>query len=281
MRNILLPTLISSAVAFFAGCSHSASPAGDIPEGWTLEWEENFDSPTIDTTVWSRIDRGTADWNNYMSKADTCYDLRDGNLLLRGIAAYEGYGDSVPYLTGGLYTKGKKAFLYGRLDIRARIKGVQGSWPAIWLLPDPAFADSATDCAWPNGGEIDIMERLSLDTIAYQTVHSYYTLTLNRPDNPPHGSTGPIDPDGYNTYSVEMYPDSLRFLINDIHTFTYPRIDTEFEGQFPFSTPYYLLIDMQLGGGWVGEVKPDGLPAEMFVDRVRFYRRSDSVEKSN
>lgn len=271
MRKLII---ISFAAIIAGSCSNSAPMHDDIPEGWTLVWEENFDSAYLDTTIWSRIDRGTADWNNYMSKSDTCYDLSDGNLILRGIATYDGCGDSVPYLTGGIFSKGKKAFCDGRLDIRARILGSKGSWPAIWLLPDPEFSDSSKNCAWPYGGEIDIMERLSHDTIAYQTVHSYYTLTLNRADIPPHGSTGTIDPEGYNTYSVEMYPDSLRFLINDIHTFTYPRIETEYEGQFPFDSPFYLLIDMQLGGGWVGEVDPDELPAEMHVDRVRFYRHS-------
>ena len=36
--------------------------------------------------------------------------------------------------------------------------------------------------------------------------------------------------------------------------FVYPRIETEQEGQFPFDIPQYLLIDMQLGGTWVGPV---------------------------
>ncbi len=274
----LIPVAVA---ALMAGCSTSVSTPDDVPEGWTLEWEENFDSTAIDTTVWSRIDRGGVDWNNYMSKADTCYSVEDGNLILRGIAAYEGCGDTVPYLTGGIYTKGKKAFSNGRLDIRARIAGTKGSWPAIWLLPDAAFSDSTKNCNWPYGGEIDIMERLSRDTIAYQTVHSHYTFNLNRADNPPHGSTGPIDPDGYNTYSVEMWPDSLRFLINDVHTFTYPRIDTEYEGQFPFNSPFYLLIDMQLGGAWVGEVDPSELPALMYVDRVRFYRPADTADHND
>ncbi len=42
------------------------------------------------------------------------------------------------------------------------------------------------------------------------------------------------------------------FAVNHRHTYTYPRIDTDKEGQFPFYQPYYLLIDMQLGGfmGW-------------------------------
>ncbi len=54
---------------------------------------------------------------------------------------------------------------------------------------------------------------------------------------------------------------------------TYPRIDTAVDGQFPFDRPYYLLVDMQLGGNWVGSVDPSELPVEMEVDWVRYYKR--------
>lgn len=71
-----------------------------------------------------------------------------------------------------------------------------------------------------------------------------------------------------------MYPDSLVFFINDNHTFTYPRIETDKEGQYPFSDgQFYLLLDMQLGGSWVGAVEPDDLPVEMEIDWVRFYQK--------
>ena len=116
---------------------------------------------------------------------------------------------------------------------------------------------------WPKGGEIDIMERLNHDRIAYQTTHSYYTHVLGIKDNPPHGGINKINPEEYNIYSVDIYPDSLVFAVNHRHTYTYPRIDTDKEGQFPFYQPYYLLIDMQLGGSWVGAVYPKELPVEI------------------
>ena len=125
---------------------------------------------------------------------------------------------------------------------------------------------------WPEGGEIDIMERLNYDSVAYQTVHSNYTWELGI-DDPKHGTTAAIDPDGYNVYAVDKHRESLVFFINWKHSLTYPRIKTGKEGQFPFSErEFYLLLDMQLGGNWVGEVDPGTLPAEMYIDWVRFYR---------
>ncbi|MDB8880299.1 hypothetical protein PN586_05125 [Parabacteroides merdae] len=45
------------------------------------------------------------------------------------------------------------------------------------------------------------------------------------------------------------------------------------QGEFPFDKPYYLLIDMLLGGACIGEVDSLALPVEMKVGRVRYYRK--------
>jgi beta-glucanase (GH16 family) len=236
--------------------------------GWTLVWEENFDGDTFDASRWSKIPRHVSDWNNFMSDYDSCYQVTGGQLILRGLNNTALPDDTATFLTGGLFTKDKVGFGNGRIEIRAKLGKATGAWPAFWLLP-------FDNTSWPNGGEIDIMERLNGESIAYQTVHSPYTYTLGIKE-PKQGATGPIDPDGYNVYAIEMYPDSLSFDINGRHTFTYPRIETDKEGQFPFNRDYYLLIDMQLGGSWVGSVTPADLPVEMWIDWVRFYKKITS-----
>lgn len=54
--------------------------------------------------------------------------------------------------SGSIRSNGKMAYLYGRLEVRARIPALEsGSWPAIWLLGE--------GLPWPSNGEIDVMER--------------------------------------------------------------------------------------------------------------------------
>ncbi len=45
-----------------------------------------------------------------MTDFDSCYAMREGKLVLRGIVNQVQRNDTAPYLTGGVYTKGKKAF---------------------------------------------------------------------------------------------------------------------------------------------------------------------------
>jgi beta-glucanase (GH16 family) len=234
---------------------------------WQLVWEENFNGVELDTTVWSMIPRGKPDSQNTMSMDERCYELRDGQLILRGIINEDLQKDSSPYLTGGVWTKNKKSFVRGRVEIRAKLEGAQGAWPAIWMLPY-----EIEKYAWPEGGEVDIMERLNYDTFVYQTVHSHYTYHLKEDKNPPNGTTASIHPNDFNVYGVDFWPDSLVFHVNGVKTYTYPRIETDKVGQFPFDIAQYLLIDMQLGGTWVGEVDPTGLPVEMSVDWVKHYQ---------
>ena len=86
--------------------------------GWSLIWEENFNQKkSFDSQVWSKIPRGKSDWNNYMTDFDSCYAMRKGKLVLRGIVNHTQRNDTAPYLIGGVYTKGKKAFTNGRIEI--------------------------------------------------------------------------------------------------------------------------------------------------------------------
>ena len=234
--------------------------------GWKMVWHDEFNQKSsFDQKSWSKVKRGGSDWDRHMSDFDSCFEMRKGNLVLRGMINNNPATDTVPYITGGVLSKGKVGFPEGRVSVRARLHGARGAWPAIWMLPENE--------KWPDGGEIDIMERLNNDSIAYQTVHSYYTYRLGI-NNPKHGGIGPINRDDYNVYTVERYRDSLVFYLNDVRTFCYPRIQTEKQGQFPFADKkFYLLIDMQLGGSWVGRVDKKDLPVEMEVDWVRFYQK--------
>ncbi len=234
---------------------------------WKLVWHDEFDSTSIDTTKWTKITMGKPDWKRHMTTDDECYEIKNGKLYLKGIINKDTTGDPREVLTGGLWSKGKFAFQYGKIEIRAKLECAQGAWPAIWML-----AEERIYGAYPRNGEIDIMEHLNYDKKVYQTVHSYYTRNLKQDKNPPHFGTAKIKRKKFNTYGLEWYPDKLVFTVNGKKTFVYPKVESADKTQWPFDQPFFVIIDQQLGGRWVGDIRKNDLPVNMIIDWVRVYQ---------
>ena len=83
--------------------------------------------------------------------------------------------------------------------------------------------------------------------------------------NTPKKSCDPnIDRDAWNTYGIEWDENEITFTVNSKLTHTYPCIPELGEKQWPFNDPYYFILSMQIGGGWVngsGPTNPDQYPA--------------------
>lgn len=255
-------------LAGFVGCG----TPGPKPIEWELAWFEDFDKDgVLDTSKWTRIPRGGADWNNYMSLREDLLEIRNGHLVLWGKVNDRPDQDTARYITGGIWTKDKYDFQYGKIEIRAKLESATGAWPAFWML--------GSNGRYPHNGEIDLMEHLNYDSIVYQTLHTHYTLNLGGRDKPQQGSTSVIDRDGYNTYGMEWFADSLTFLVNGKPTLTYPNLSGSLESQYPYADgPFYLLMDMQLGGSWVGPVDSAQLPVKMEIDWVKVWQQKKEEE---
>ncbi|BDD10833.1 beta-glucanase [Fulvitalea axinellae] len=265
-----------TALAFFA-CTEKPSKIidsyiylqndGRSKDQWKLVWSDEFNGPSLDTTKWTKIPKCEAAWCKHLSDDPRCFEFSDGKLHLLGINNPDTLSDPRPYLTGGIWSKGKFAYQYGKVEIRAKLESAQGAWPAIWML-----AEQNKYGEYPKNGEIDIMEHLNFDSLIYQTTHSHYTLNLKQTKKPPHGGTAAFDPGVFNTFGLEWYPDKLVFTLNGKPSFSYPALKGVDSSQWPYDQPFYLLIDQQLKGSWVGDVNPEHLPVRMIIDWVRVYQ---------
>ena len=128
---------------------------------YKLVFENNFKGKKINDKNWSKIPRGGSDWNNYMSSNPSLYQVKNNTLTLYG---RENKGiepnDTAQYITGGVYTKGKRSIVYGKVEVRAKFSSAQGRGHASWRLPEGE--------KWTLGGEIDIQERLNLDKSRFE-----------------------------------------------------------------------------------------------------------------
>ena len=269
-KPVTMKTRIFLILAALALCCGGMAKTKKTAHGqWELVWHDEFRGRRL-SEVWTRIPRfpNPSEWNKFMSTDDRLFRVRRGKLTLYGRVNDILPADTAHFLQGGIYSKDRKTFERGRIEIRLKMDNASGAWPAAWLLPQGG--------RWPQDGEIDIMERLNADTFAYQTVHSAFTeWDKKTPNKPPHGFTAPIKKDCYNVYGVELYEDSLCFFINDTYVGAYRREPRFGPEQYPYDRPMYLLIDMQLGGYWVGRVNPAELPYRYQIDYVRFYRKKD------
>ena len=239
----------------------------DQPQGpdWKIMWNDEFNSTSIDTMVWSKTPRTQSHWARKMTDAEDLYEMKDGKLFLYGKKNLNHPEDTIDHLTGGIWGRDKKCFAIGRVDVRAKMTPGKGFWPAIWLLPQ------GNDKPYSEGGELDMMERLNFDNFAYQTMHTRYTNLVNRA-NPKNYTTHPINVDDYNTYSVIVTTEKVQYLINNEVTHEYPNLGIEY--QFPFaSNAYYVVLSSQLGGDWVGEIDLKGETVYMSIDWVRVYTK--------
>jgi beta-glucanase (GH16 family) len=236
---------------------------------FSLIWQENFNGNSLDTTKWSKLPRYPWQPFWYMSSHESLFRVGRGRLRLyarqnKGLAP----NDTAKILCGGVSTCNKFEFVYGKVEVRARIFGVQGSWPAIWTLA----SDPKVSYGGKRYAEIDLMESINRDRTAHQTIHNYAVDIKKVFKHDDYHVEVPINYRRYNVYGVEILPDRIVMSVNGRTTLVYHR-QKGIEGQFPYGQSQYLMLDMQFGGTrWVGRAIKEQLPAFMDVDWVKFYK---------
>jgi beta-glucanase (GH16 family) len=230
-----------------------------------LAWADEFNGPEIDRTVW-KFGTGTTN-DNIHFYTDRSENARIVDGKLRIIARKEAYRGS-NYTSAFLETGTAVNWRYGRIEARIKLPGTPGFVPAFWMLP----ADN-TFGWWPQSGEVDIMEYPTTQgTSVFGTAHTKaYNLFSSEP--PRGGSVRVPDAESnFHLYAVEWTEEKIDFFVDDQKYFTFGNDHRGFE-TWPFDQPFYIILDLAVGGGWVGA--PDErtvFPAVMEIDYVRVYQ---------
>lgn len=242
---------------------------------WKLVFEDNFDGSSYNKQFWSSCKRGNPNWKMYLVDSTATIQNNGSELVVRLIKNMNTTVDKAAYLSGGIESKAKFNFMYGKVEVRAKFNNAQGAWPAIWLMPEDDNVVS-----WPDCGEIDIMEHVNKEANVWQTIHTHFANGASDGGlgitNPAKSKQSPFISNDYNIYGLEWYPDRLDFLVNGVVTFTYPRISTTYAGQWPYDKNFYIILNMAGGGSWTGAITDSELPFEMKVDYVKVYQRDNA-----
>ncbi|CAN5291776.1 glycoside hydrolase family 16 protein [soil metagenome] len=232
------------------------------PSGYQLSWSDEFNGSAVDTSNWV-YDMGNNGWGNheqeYYQPANAT--IEDGNLVITGNKEDVQSGH---YTSTRMKTKGKHEFLYGKIEARIKMPVGQGFWPAFWMLG--ANIDSV---GWPASGEVDIMEHINADSLLYGTLHW---------DDNGHvqsGDTLAFTPSAFHIYAVEWDSASISWYL-DGTKYHEVAISDSANNNDEFHKPQFILLDLALGGDWPGQQIDDSkLPAKMYVDYVRVYKKSE------
>jgi len=161
------------------------------------------------------------------------------------------------YVSGALTTTNKLDITYGYIEARVDLPAGTGLWPAMWMVSSE-FKDLKP--------QLFMMEYNGANE---NSVYHNYNFTDENGDlrsAQQHEVTVENASDGWQTIGVRWSVGELVYYVNGVPTF-------KVEGDSVSAQAMYLILNMAVGGTWVGE--PDSttpVPAEFKVDYVRVYQ---------
>ncbi len=245
---------------------------------WSLVWSDEFNGTSLNTGDWN-YDIGTGcpslcGWGNneleYYRAENVA--VSGGNLVITSRA--ESFGGA-GFTSGRITTKNKQTFLYGRVEMRARIPTGGGMWPAFWMLPQDAVYG-----VWAASGEIDIMEAANSTTSVGGTIHYGGSWPNNTYSGGSYSLGGANFADDFHIYAIEWEPDAIRWYVDGVLYYTRTSSQWYSDGaptnpRAPFDQDFYIVLNAAVGGNYTGCTSSGcitaSFPQQFLVDYVRVY----------
>lgn len=264
-------------------------------DDWQLVWSDEFDTDgSLNSSVWN-FEQGYArneevQW--YQSDNAVCKNglliiearkeqNRKNPLYVSGSNDWRKKREFIDYTSSSVTTAGKKEFLYGRFEIKARIPVAKGAWPAIWTL--------GSNMEWPSCGEIDIMEYYQIKGIPHILANAAWGT-----DKPwhakwdsqatPYSHFTDKDPDWaskFHIWRMDWDEEAIKLYLDDELLNEIPLSSTRNgsigKGTNPFTKPQYLLLNLAIGGINGGPIDEAALPMKYEIDYVRVYQKEKGI----
>ncbi|CAG9838766.1 unnamed protein product [Diabrotica balteata] len=180
-----------------------------------------------------------------------------------------------PVKSARLRTLDTFSFIYGKVEVRAKVPTGDWLWPAIWLLPNKWIENGD----WISSGEIDIMETRgnkelikpdgqNIGTpLLSTTLHWGANAQTNRYAQTHYETTLPEGFDhAYHKYQVEWTPDFIKFSLDDreigkvvppsggfwelgnLQQTGLPNLWKGSSKMAPFDAEFHLILNLAVGG---------------------------------
>ena len=270
--------LVCITMISFISCTEKAEVVNVPPQApitdknWQFEstpaWQDEFSTAGApDPAKWN-YEVGGGGWGNnelqfYTSGQNST--VSGGNLI---ITAKKETISGREYSSSRMITKGKGDWLYGRMEVRAKLPKGRGTWPAIWMFPtDLSYGN------WPASGEIDIMEHVGYEqNKVHFTIHNS-AFNFMKGNQKGANRIVPTSSDEFHNYRVDWTPYSIRGFIDGDQYFEYVNANNGFSS-WPYDKRFFLILNIAVGGDWGGARGIDNtiFPATMAIDYVKYYK---------
>jgi VCBS repeat-containing protein len=233
LRLVILAVLVTAALSVMTATALAS----------TLKLDEEFNSTSLDTNVWTHTDP----WWQYHGHDDLEFfdpsecTISGGYCDLRcEKRAANGYA----YQSGIISSLNHQKFLYGYFEVRAKIPGGPGIWPAFWMVGDHSEIDGLE---MPG----DVPNRV------YMTYHEGDAQVYQ-------GYKDGIWTAGFHTYGIDWQPTYIKWYIDGDKV-------AEYDHATPID-PQTICFNTIVGGTWSGSpTAATRFPNDFLIDYVRVY----------
>jgi beta-glucanase (GH16 family) len=277
-----------------------------------LLWWDEFTRPQLNAQFWN-YDEGNGcedgqnlcGWGNNelqsYSRDHVTIEEIPGETRNTALVITADSPSSGSFKSGRVQTQNKVELQYGMFEIRMMTPDVEtGLWPAIWFL-----GNDHDEVGWPRSGELDLMEMghkaafRSAQGFANKSANHFvssnaiwYAQAACSAANPtcaasisndvnyntPYAPTTGLD-NRFVNYRLYWTANEIKFAIVDqgkeYFLYAAPFGTTNSELRAAFNKPYFLIMNMAVGGDFTdaataSQVTAD-MPAKMYIDYVRLY----------
>jgi beta-glucanase (GH16 family) len=258
---------------------------------WKLVWSDEFDKGGLpDAAKWG-YETGfirNHEQQFYTKARDQNARVENGMLIIEARkekyknpasgAAGKGTGkgrakrerEDANYTSASLTTRGKAAWTYGRIEIRAKLPSGRGTWPAFWTL-----GTNIGQIGWPACGEIDIMEFVGFEPgVVHANIHTRkynHVMKTGKGDKLAVADASKA----FHVYAIEWDHEKIDFFVDKHKYFTFRNEGTGRDA-WPYDQEEYLILNLAIGGDWGGQKGIDDavFPQRSYIDYVRVYQKS-------
>ena len=247
---------------------------------YELVWSDEFDGSSLNTEYWT-VQTGVGANGEAQHYTDRTENIRVKDGCLEIEARKETYGSDLSereYTSGRMSSKGKKAFLYGKMEARISFPNGAGTWPAFWMMGETL--------SWPYCGEIDIVEHAGRlpNTVSFAVHTPDKNLSKNNNWSAVKNFSSSVENE-FHVYGIEWKEeefngrDQIVFSVDGVEyaTVTEDMNHINDVKYWPFVQEHYFILNLALGGN-MGLTIDDAIfdqPVVMKVDWVRAYQRTE------